>query len=249
VTPAWVTTSLRKRDVSVMIMFRICWIRLNPPTLMRNRHRLLRARSLPPWSKASPARSRRHISPALVIQFLLLTLSLVAIIYFVFELTANKLNYVESATLVVALVGFFYILVTWRGRPASRDDLNAAIKIAAVQSAASFDSSFDSSFARAAEMLSIGSRATLRLAGAYALARLADDRQENRQICVDVLCAYIRLPYLFSRDPFRSHESEATESGRARGHQRMERAYQASTPNAAVPPPNIRATTAAAWTR
>jgi Pentapeptide repeats (9 copies) len=29
----------------------------------------------------------------------------------------------------------------------------------------------------------------------YALAGLADDWLENRQICIDVLCAYLRLPY------------------------------------------------------
>jgi hypothetical protein len=35
----------------------------------------------------------------------------------------------------------------------------------------------------------------VRLAGAYAMAGLADDWPENRQTCVDVLCAYLRLPY------------------------------------------------------
>jgi Pentapeptide repeats (9 copies) len=35
----------------------------------------------------------------------------------------------------------------------------------------------------------------VQLAGVYAMAGLADDWPENRQICVDVLCAYLRLPY------------------------------------------------------
>ncbi|MFE2094835.1 pentapeptide repeat-containing protein [Streptomyces sp. NPDC059460] len=35
----------------------------------------------------------------------------------------------------------------------------------------------------------------VRLAGVYALARLADDWEEQRQVCVDVLCAYLRMPY------------------------------------------------------
>ncbi|MFF1258314.1 MULTISPECIES: pentapeptide repeat-containing protein [unclassified Streptomyces] len=35
----------------------------------------------------------------------------------------------------------------------------------------------------------------VRLAGVYALARLADDWPEQRQVCVDVLCAYLRMPY------------------------------------------------------
>jgi uncharacterized protein YjbI with pentapeptide repeats len=35
----------------------------------------------------------------------------------------------------------------------------------------------------------------VRLAGAHAMAGLADDWKQNRQTCVDVLCAYLRLPY------------------------------------------------------
>lgn len=38
-------------------------------------------------------------------------------------------------------------------------------------------------------------QAAVRLAGVYALARLADDWEEQRQVCVDVLCAYLRMPY------------------------------------------------------
>ncbi|WP_327249859.1 pentapeptide repeat-containing protein [Streptomyces sp. NBC_01320] len=35
----------------------------------------------------------------------------------------------------------------------------------------------------------------VRLAGVYALARLADDWEEQRQVCIDVLCAYPRMPH------------------------------------------------------
>ncbi len=37
-------------------------------------------------------------------------------------------------------------------------------------------------------------QAAVRLAGVHAMAGLADDWKENRQTCVDVLCAYLRLP-------------------------------------------------------
>jgi uncharacterized protein YjbI with pentapeptide repeats len=37
--------------------------------------------------------------------------------------------------------------------------------------------------------------AAVRLAGVHAMAGLADDWQENRQACIDVLCAYLRMPY------------------------------------------------------
>jgi hypothetical protein len=36
----------------------------------------------------------------------------------------------------------------------------------------------------------------VRLAGVYAMARLADDWPDQRQTCIDVLCAYLRMPYL-----------------------------------------------------
>ena len=37
-------------------------------------------------------------------------------------------------------------------------------------------------------------KAAVRLAGVYAMGRLADDWPEQRQPCVDVLCAYLRMP-------------------------------------------------------
>ncbi len=37
-------------------------------------------------------------------------------------------------------------------------------------------------------------KVAVRLAGGYAMARLADDWPEQRQSCVDVLCAYLRMP-------------------------------------------------------
>jgi uncharacterized protein YjbI with pentapeptide repeats len=49
-------------------------------------------------------------------------------------------------------------------------------------------------FATAAEQLG-SDKPAVRLAGVYALSGLADDWVENRQTCVDVLCAYLRMPY------------------------------------------------------
>jgi uncharacterized protein YjbI with pentapeptide repeats len=42
---------------------------------------------------------------------------------------------------------------------------------------------------------SAATKPAVRLAGIYAMARLADDWTEQRQQCIDVLCAYLRLPY------------------------------------------------------
>ena len=57
-------------------------------------------------------------------------------------------------------------------------------------------------FATAAEELG-SDKPAVRLAGVYAMAGLADDWEENRQTCVDVLCAYLRMPY----DPDFRHDA------------------------------------------
>lgn len=53
---------------------------------------------------------------------------------------------------------------------------------------------FNERFAKASEQLG-SDKPAVRLAGAYAMAGLADDWREGRQPCVDVLCAYLRMPY------------------------------------------------------
>jgi uncharacterized protein YjbI with pentapeptide repeats len=53
----------------------------------------------------------------------------------------------------------------------------------------------------AAKLLGDNDSPAIRLAGVYAMARLADDWPEQRQTCVDVLCAYLRLRSEPSLDP------------------------------------------------
>ncbi|GAA3257637.1 pentapeptide repeat-containing protein [Nonomuraea helvata] len=48
--------------------------------------------------------------------------------------------------------------------------------------------------------------AAVRLAGVHALAGLADDWPAGRQTCIDVLCAYLRMPYEISPEPDASME-------------------------------------------
>src|SRR6185312_13768948 len=50
-------------------------------------------------------------------------------------------------------------------------------------------------FATAAGQLGDDKPPTVRLAGVYAMAGLAEDWPENQQTCVDVLCGYLRMPY------------------------------------------------------
>jgi hypothetical protein len=57
----------------------------------------------------------------------------------------------------------------------------------------------------------------VRLAGVHALAGLADDWKENRQTCVDVLCAYLRLPY----DPDPGEDAAAAERSAYRANREV----------------------------
>ncbi|HEV2253679.1 MAG TPA: pentapeptide repeat-containing protein [Streptosporangiaceae bacterium] len=50
-------------------------------------------------------------------------------------------------------------------------------------------------FDTVAEQLGSDKPPAVRLAAVYAMAGLADDWQDHRQTCVDVLCAYLRMPY------------------------------------------------------
>jgi len=49
----------------------------------------------------------------------------------------------------------------------------------------------------------------VRLAGIYAMASLADEWVEQRQVCIDVLCAYLRLPYEPAVDSQWQHDEES----------------------------------------
>lgn len=80
---------------------------------------------------------------------------------------------------------------------------------------------FTESFDSASEKLG-SEHATVRLAGVYALARLADEAPEGRndlvQMVIDVLCAYLRMPYAPAPDPV----PEGATDEQAAEHQKCE---------------------------
>src|SRR3954454_17543061 len=91
---------------------------------------------------------------------------------------------VRSAATVAALVGGLYaILYTYRKQ---RVDEAAGHRADA--------EGLSKRYQDAAEQLG-HDKAAVRLAGVYAMARLADEWPEQRQTCVDVLCAYMRMPW------------------------------------------------------
>ena len=81
---------------------------------------------------------------------------------------------------------------------AQREQLQGAFEAQSEQLKSTLDQERDRTlnerFATAAEQLG-SDKAAVRLAGVYAMAGLADDWEENRQTCVNVLCAYLRMPY------------------------------------------------------
>ena len=60
-------------------------------------------------------------------------------------------------------------------------------------------------YTAAAEQLG-SDKALVRLAGLYALERLAQDNERHRQTIVNVLCAYLRMPYLIDDNQQADHE-------------------------------------------
>jgi hypothetical protein len=58
----------------------------------------------------------------------------------------------------------------------------------------------DERFRNAVTQLGERESAAVRIGGAYALAKLADDWPAERQTCINVLCGYLRFPYSSSDD-------------------------------------------------
>ncbi|WP_328426504.1 pentapeptide repeat-containing protein [Micromonospora sp. NBC_00389] len=67
---------------------------------------------------------------------------------------------------------------------------------------------YNERFGKAADQLG-SDKAAVRLAGVHALAGLADDWREGRQTCIDVLCAYIRMPWPELPPPQEPAEAES----------------------------------------
>lgn len=73
---------------------------------------------------------------------------------------------------------------------------------------------FTDRFGKAADQLG-SEHAAVRLAGVYAMSRLADDWTADQQTCIDVLCAYLRMPSTVSGDS--REPSAATGTGSPAG--------------------------------
>ncbi|GGP39288.1 pentapeptide repeat-containing protein [Saccharothrix coeruleofusca] len=105
--------------------------------------------------------------------------------------TAELLDLLKIGLAVVGgLGGVVALAVGYRKQQLSE----AAHVIATRQEQRERTKFFNERYGQAAEQLGHDSFA-VRLAGVYAMVGLADDWPEQRQICVDVLCGYLRTPY------------------------------------------------------
>lgn len=92
--------------------------------------------------------------------------------------------------IIAGIGGVFALVIAYR-----RQGLNEAAEIRVERAEAREESKvFNERFKSASEQLS-SEQAANRLAGAYAMAGLADDWDQGRQTCINVLCAYLRMPF------------------------------------------------------
>jgi len=108
-----------------------------------------------------------------------------------------------TAAIIAASVSFLTLIGTlasqYFGRRATSRDTQEAFEQQRLQLDRTFAEqrirSLNERFATAAGQLGGDKPPSVRLAGGYAMAGLADDWHGNRQTCVDVLCGYLRMPY------------------------------------------------------
>src|ERR1700750_800993 len=113
------------------------------------------------------------------------------------------------------------VVVAWRGFHATKQVTKDAVEGAHKDTAATIDAqkeqlrktlaeqhvrTLNERFATAADKLGGDKPPAVRLAGAYAMAGLADDWPENQTTRGEFLCAYLRLPY--EPDPGDGPEAE-----------------------------------------
>jgi uncharacterized protein YjbI with pentapeptide repeats len=131
-------------------------------------------------------------------------LVLIALTWFNPRTVSEHLDVVKIALAVIAGIGGVVALVVAYRRQrlaeaAQRLDeqgqrlAEAAQRLAEAREAREQSKLYAERFGSASEMLGSDS-AAVRLAGVHALANLADDWEEGRQTCIDVLCAYLRMP-------------------------------------------------------
>jgi membrane protein implicated in regulation of membrane protease activity len=145
---------------------------------------------------------RRHIVAVVVIGLSVFVLAAV-LLWLALGLPATpspdtRLNIIKIALSVVAGVGGVVALVVAYRRQRIGEVAEARERVKVL----------NERFATACSQIG-HDKPTVRLAGIYAMASLADEWLEQRQVCIDVLCAYLRIPYEPALDSQWQHDEES----------------------------------------
>ena len=124
--------------------------------------------------------------------------AVVALLYFYGGGTDQEragLDVVRTAgTLVVGTGGAIALLLTARRQRSTELTLEHQRKVAAATERDAAEQRITELYTRAVDQLG-AEKAPVRLGGLHALERLAQNTPEQRQTIVDVICAYLRMPY------------------------------------------------------
>lgn len=125
-------------------------------------------------------------------------MAVVALLYFYGGGTDRDragLDVVRTAgTLVVGIGGAIALLLTARRQRSTELTLYHQREVAAVNERNAAEQRITDLYTRAVDQLGSG-QAPVRLGGLHALERLAQNNPAQRQTIVDVICAYLRMPY------------------------------------------------------
>ncbi|MFD3685451.1 pentapeptide repeat-containing protein [Nocardiopsis sp. NPDC058631] len=134
------------------------------------------------------------------------------------ELTPKSLDAIATRAfaIVAGLGGVALLVIAYRRQRTTEADAGRAERAAEREVSKLFTDTFDSASDK------LGSEhAAVRLAGVHALARLADEAPEGRedlvQMVIDVLCAYLRMPYALAPGTL---PEDATDDQIAKHHER-----------------------------
>ncbi|HET9141003.1 pentapeptide repeat-containing protein [Actinophytocola sp.] len=128
----------------------------------------------------------------------------------------NQLDAIKTAgTIVVGTGGAAALLLAARRQRTAERDHARQVQVDADTRLDATERRITELYTKAAEQLG-SDKAPVRLAGLYALERLAQNNPTQRQTIVNVLCAYLRMPYQVPGEP-PAHEHN--ESSQAAAHQ------------------------------
>jgi uncharacterized protein YjbI with pentapeptide repeats len=105
-----------------------------------------------------------------------------------------------AGTLLVGTGGAIALLLTARRQRSTEQTLEHQRAVAAANERDVTEQRLTELYTRAVDQLG-SERAPVRLGGLYALERLAQNNSDQRQTIVDVICAYLRMPYTPPEDP------------------------------------------------